>query len=59
MRSIISLFALTVLAASAQSRTVIQAGAVIDGRGGVHQNQQIVIDGGRIVTCLLYTSRCV
>jgi imidazolonepropionase-like amidohydrolase len=50
MRSIISLFALTVLAASAQSRTVIQAGAVIDGRGGVHQNQQIVIDGGRIVT---------
>src|SRR2546421_6001002 len=35
---------------SAQGRIVIQASTVIDGKGGVARNQQIVIEGSRIVS---------
>jgi imidazolonepropionase-like amidohydrolase len=47
-------FAVFVLAAAsmalAQQRVVIQAGTLIDGKGGVAKNQQIVIEDGRIVS---------
>lgn len=36
--------------AAAQSRVVIDAGTVLDGRGGVAHNQQIVVENGRIVS---------
>ena len=36
--------------AAAQSRIVLQAGAVLDGKGGVLHNQQIAIEDGRIVS---------
>jgi imidazolonepropionase-like amidohydrolase len=36
--------------AGAQSRVVIGAGTILDGRGGVLHNQQIVIENGRIVS---------
>jgi len=36
------------LTLSAQNRIVIQAGTVIDGKGGVSRNQQIVIEGSKI-----------
>ena len=36
--------------ALAQKHIVIQAGTVLDGRGGVARNQQIVVEGGRIVS---------
>jgi imidazolonepropionase-like amidohydrolase len=41
---------LCVSALAAQQRVVIQAGTVLDGKGGVLRNQQIVIEGGRIVS---------
>jgi imidazolonepropionase-like amidohydrolase len=47
MRSAI-LLALTVAAGFAQTRTIIQAGTVLDGKGGVLRAQQIVIVDGRI-----------
>jgi hypothetical protein len=53
MRYAVLLLALASFAssiASAQPRVVIQAGALIDGMGGVHKNQQIVIEGARIVS---------
>src|ERR1700685_1161426 len=49
MRTSLALCGLAVLAASAQTRIVINAGVVIDGNGGVAQNRQILIDGSRIV----------
>ena len=42
-------FALTAALAGAQTRTIIRAGTVLDGRGGVLRNQQIVVEDGRIV----------
>jgi imidazolonepropionase-like amidohydrolase len=36
--------------AGAQSRVVVGAGTILDGRGGVLHNQQIVIENGRIVS---------
>jgi imidazolonepropionase-like amidohydrolase len=48
MRSIVSLLLLAAAAAYGQTRVVIQAGTLIDGRGGVRKNQQIVIVGDRI-----------
>lgn len=45
----IAFFLFAVLAA-AQNRLVINAGTVLDGRGGVARNQQIVIENGRIVS---------
>src|SRR5579871_970002 len=36
--------------ASAQTRIVIRAGTVLDGRGGIAHNQQIVVENGRIVS---------
>jgi imidazolonepropionase-like amidohydrolase len=36
--------------AVAQNRVVIDAGTILDGRGGVLHNQQIVIENGRIVS---------
>ena len=43
------LLLLMATAASAQSHIVIRAGTLIDGKGGVAKNQEIVIDDGRIV----------
>jgi imidazolonepropionase-like amidohydrolase len=40
---------LSVAFASAQDRIVLDAGAVLDGKGGIKKNQQIVIEGSRIV----------
>jgi imidazolonepropionase-like amidohydrolase len=37
-----------VCAASAQDRIAIQTSTILDGKGGVLKNQQIVIEGGRI-----------
>src|ERR1022692_317380 len=34
--------------ASGQARIVIEAGTLLDGKGGVSKNQQIVIEGSRI-----------
>ncbi len=34
--------------AAAQPRTIIRAGTILDGRGGVLHNQQIVVENGRI-----------
>ena len=50
MRIRIALFALLAGAAFGQTpaRTVIKAGTVIDGKGGVLHNQRIVIENGRI-----------
>jgi imidazolonepropionase-like amidohydrolase len=42
--------ALFSIAAMAQDRVVLQTGTLLDGRGGVLNNQQIVIEGGRIVS---------
>ncbi len=36
--------------AAAQNRIVLQAGTILDGKGGVLHNQQIAIEGGRIVS---------
>jgi imidazolonepropionase-like amidohydrolase len=36
--------------ASAQTRVTINAGVVLDGRGGALRNQQIVVENGRIVS---------
>jgi imidazolonepropionase-like amidohydrolase len=47
LRSVVFLFAVSALA---QQRIVIQAGTVRDGKGGVLRNQQIVVEGGRIVS---------
>ncbi len=47
MRVARALLLLAALAA-AQTRTVIRAGTVIDGRGGVLHNQQIAVENGRI-----------
>src|SRR2546425_13077507 len=52
MRDIVAIFSLT-LAGWAQSppaRVVIQAGTLLDGRGGTPKDQQIVIEGTRIVS---------
>lgn len=49
MRLIVSLLLMTT-AASAQSHIVIRAGTLIDGKGGVTKNQEIVIDDGRITS---------
>jgi len=38
------------LTAFAQDRIVLKAGTVLDGRGGVLRNQQIVIEAGKIVS---------
>jgi imidazolonepropionase-like amidohydrolase len=38
------------LMAFAQDRVVLQTGMLLDGKGGVLRNQQIVIEGGRIVS---------
>jgi imidazolonepropionase-like amidohydrolase len=38
------------VAAFAQDRIVLQTNVLLDGRGGVLKNQQIVIEGGRIVS---------
>jgi len=38
------------LVAFAQDRVVLQTGVLLDGRGGLLRNQQIVIEGGRIVS---------
>jgi imidazolonepropionase-like amidohydrolase len=38
------------VAAFAQDRIVLQTSVLLDGRGGVLKNQQIVIEGGRIVS---------
>jgi len=48
----LALFLSFVLAGFAQpaSRTIIRAGTVFDGRGGVLTNQQIVIENGRIIS---------
>jgi imidazolonepropionase-like amidohydrolase len=43
-------FVLSASLALAQQRIVIQAGTVLDGKGGVLRNQQIAIEGGRIVS---------
>jgi imidazolonepropionase-like amidohydrolase len=40
--------AIACAAASAQDRVVIQTSAILDGKGGVLKNQQIVVEGGRI-----------
>jgi imidazolonepropionase-like amidohydrolase len=47
---IAALLLLAVFAASAQPRTVIRAGTVLDGKGGALRNQQIVVENGRIVS---------
>ena len=39
----------TAIFASAQDRVVLDVGTVLDGRGGIKKNQQIVIEGSRIV----------
>jgi imidazolonepropionase-like amidohydrolase len=44
------LLSLVPVAASAQERVVIQAGRLLDGRGAVLRDQQIVIEAGRIVS---------
>lgn len=49
MRTSALIFFLSSLA-SAQPRTVIRAGTVLDGRGGVAHNQQIVVENGRITS---------
>ena len=49
MRTSALLLLLTSLAFS-QSRIIIRAGTVLDGRGGVAHNQQIVIENGRIAS---------
>jgi N-acyl-D-aspartate/D-glutamate deacylase len=36
--------------AVAQNRVVIEAGTILDGRGGALHNRQIVIENGRIVS---------
>lgn len=41
---------LFVAMAAAQNRVVINAGTLLDGRGGVVRNQQIVIENGKIVS---------
>ena len=38
------------VAAFAQDRIVLQTNVLLDGRGGVLKNKQIVIEGGRIVS---------
>ena len=38
------------VAALAQDRVVLQTNVILDGKGGVLKNQQIVIEGGRIVS---------
>ena len=43
-------FLLFAALAAAQSRVVINAGTVLDGRGGTARNQQIVIENGHIVS---------
>jgi imidazolonepropionase-like amidohydrolase len=50
MSSRFLLFVLAALCACAQSRIVLQTGAVLDGKGGVLRNRQIVIEGSRIVS---------
>jgi imidazolonepropionase-like amidohydrolase len=44
------LFALTAALAAAQSRLVLQTSTILDGKGGTLRNQQIVVEGGRIVS---------
>jgi imidazolonepropionase-like amidohydrolase len=44
------LFALFSIAAFAQDRVVLKAGTLLDGRGAILRNQQIVIEGGRIIS---------
>jgi len=46
----VGLLLLTALLAAAQSQVVIRAGTIIDGKGGVLKNQQIVVDAGRIAS---------
>src|SRR4051794_18404269 len=50
MRVRLCFLALCAACAFAQSRIVIQAGTVLDGKGGALRNQQIVVEGGRIVS---------
>lgn len=50
MRIRLLLLASLAAAAFAQSRIVIQAGTLLDGRGGIARNRQIVIEGARIVS---------
>jgi imidazolonepropionase-like amidohydrolase len=54
------LFTLVSVQAFAQAppaRTVIQAGTVLDGKGGVLRNQQIVIEGATIRTVAAGTAK--
>jgi imidazolonepropionase-like amidohydrolase len=46
----IAAFFLFAALAAAQNRVVIDAGTILDGRGGTLHNQQIVIENGRIVS---------
>jgi len=47
MRILIALFLAG--ATLAQDRVVIQTGTLLDGKGGILQNQRITVKGGRIV----------
>jgi imidazolonepropionase-like amidohydrolase len=46
----ILLVVLSLLAASAQERIVLNASTILDGKGGVLKNRQIVIEAGKIVS---------
>lgn len=50
MRFRIFLLAWAALAAGAQTRIVLRTGALLDGKGGVFHDRQIVIEGSRIVS---------
>ena len=50
MRFRVFLLACGAWAAGAQTRIVLQTGTLLDGKGGVLRNQQIVIQGDRIVS---------
>jgi imidazolonepropionase-like amidohydrolase len=49
MRWLFCSFLLACSIGFAQDRITIDAGTVIDGKGGIHKNQQIVIEGSKIV----------
>ncbi|MGD0733966.1 MAG: amidohydrolase family protein [Terracidiphilus sp.] len=48
--SLLSAVTLAQVPAHAQNRVVLQTSVLLDGRGGVLHNQQIVIEGGRIMS---------
>ena len=49
MRFQLACFLFAAAFAAAQDRIVIDAGTVLDGKGGIKKNQQIVIEGSKIV----------